>query len=99
MESLFEKEYVNTQPLRKYEPLIRFDLDGNPQPRKPLKDAPQTSPSMKQQTEAPISKPNPSPPKSDDLKRKANEAPAPGIEPKKKQQKQTMLTSFFKKRE
>lgn len=38
MESLFNEEYVNTQPLRKYEPLIRYDIDGHPQPKKLLKD-------------------------------------------------------------
>lgn len=36
MESLFETNYVNTQRLRKYEPLIRYDIDGNPQPRRQL---------------------------------------------------------------
>lgn len=95
MESLFDKDYVNTQPLRKYEPLIRFDLEGNPQPRRPLKDAPQTSSALKEAVEPP--KPKPSPPKPEDLKRKVNDAPAPGMEPKKKQQKQTSIMNFFKK--
>lgn len=36
MDSLFSGSYVNTQPLRKFEPLIRYDSEGNPQPKKPL---------------------------------------------------------------
>lgn len=43
MEKLF-KINVNTQPLRKLEPLIRFDIDGNPQPRKPLTSLGATAP-------------------------------------------------------
>lgn len=34
MESLFDDHFVNKKPLRKYEPLIRFDVDGKPQPRR-----------------------------------------------------------------
>lgn len=34
MESLFDDNFVNKKPLRKYEPLIRFDVDGTPQPRR-----------------------------------------------------------------
>lgn len=34
METLFDDNFVNKKPLRKYEPLIRFDVDGKPQPRR-----------------------------------------------------------------
>lgn len=36
METLFEVKYRNTQPLRTLEPLIRFDLDGRPQPKQAI---------------------------------------------------------------
>lgn len=37
MESLFNDDEPYMGSLRKYEPLIRFDVDGKPQPRKLLK--------------------------------------------------------------
>lgn len=36
METLFEVRFTNTQQLRSFEPLIRFDIDGRPQAKKPL---------------------------------------------------------------
>lgn len=121
MESLFETDYINTKPLRKYEPLIRFDSSGNPQPRKALQESTllgskvdtnlkqnssssketviepkntskQTETSAKQENNSTATK------QSDDLKRKVTEPPAPNIEPKKKQQKQTSIMSFFAKK-
>ena len=99
MESLFT-DFINQKPLRKYEPLIRFDPDGKPQPRKPFGP----SPAIKEEEE-PVGKPEPPEPSSisktvannEDLKRKLKEAPPAGLEPKKKQQKQTSIMSFFKK--
>ena len=102
MDSLFDKKYEIKQPLRKYEPLIRFDVDGNPQPRKPLSQtaservaqpAPETA---KAKVAEPVKHVTPAVKLHDDLKRKVD-GPASGMEPKKKQQKQTSITAFFKK--
>lgn len=97
MESLFDTKYVNAQPLRKLEPLIRFDVDGNPQPRKPLNAAPTleekviTNIARESKLSATTTKPH------DDLKRKVEGPPPAGSEPKKKQPKQTKIMEFFKK--
>lgn len=113
MESLFETDYVNTQPLRKYEPLIRFDSNGNPQPRKPLsidvnnksdsfaaKEPVKVQKTTSKQTDTTSKQENncTSSKQSDDLKRKVTDPPASSIEPKKKQQKQTSIMSFFAKK-
>lgn len=100
MESLFDDKYSGISSLRKYEPLIRFDVDGKPQPRKPLSETPaldekvapiaESAPKAKPLQSAPSSKPH------EDLKRKLD-APPPGGEPKKKQQKQQSIMAFFKK--
>lgn len=110
MESLFETNQVNTQPLRKYEPLIRFDLEGNPQPRKLLKDLdtkkPSQSPALQQPKEQlkQLEKKEPQPevrnedPPQECLKRKSDALPPKEAEPKKKQQKQTSIMAFFAKK-
>lgn len=123
MDSLFETNYVNTQPLRKYEPLIRFDSDGNPQRRKPLqenaleldfKKEKQTSklktinshattvnsskPAKSEESESLKSETTTHAKSNEDLKRKVSDPPAAGIEPKKKQQKQTSIMNFFAKK-
>lgn len=103
MDSLFETNFENTQPLRKFEPLIRFDIDGNPQPRRPLSDTLKEEETQRVNEKLIEDKKSPpktkaSPPKQpEDLKRKVNDLPAAGIEPKRKQQKQTSITNFFKK--
>jgi len=107
MDSLFDTSFTCHQPFRKFEPLIRFDIDGNPQPRKPL----QNVPSLPQQEskaalpaktsepkERPITNANQTKP-IEDLKRKVSDMPPFGTEPKKKQQKQGSITAFFKKKE
>lgn len=87
MDSLFEN-FVNTKPLRKMEPLIRYDIEGKPQPRRLMEDIAK-----------PI-KPNPPPPPPPQELKRSHDPPAPEIEPKRKQAKQTKQTSiisFFKK--
>lgn len=127
MEALFEKPYKNTRPLRKFEPLVRFDVDGNPQPRRPIIDAegnlkldekPVPDAKVKKESLPETKSTNGSSNKTNgdkiesnsttttlqtttsttngDLKRKVEQTPS-GVEPKKKQQKQTSIMSFFKK--
>lgn len=96
MDSLFEDKYHSCPPMRKYEPLIRFNLDGQPQPRrilqgKKLEEPPKVCPPPEiRQTE---------PKKSahEDLKRKVTE-PVSEPEPKRKQQKQQSIMAFFTKK-
>lgn len=89
MDSLFEDKYDSHAPLRKYEPLIRYSLDGQPQPRRLLQEKPTI--------EIPkVSAPTPVMP-TQDLKRKVSE-PTPGTEPKRKQQKQQSIMAFFAKK-
>ena len=96
LDSLFDVEFENTQPLRKYEPLIRVDLDGKPLPRKLLSQEPL-------QSFKPTFKPEPKPqaqPQShfNDRKRSPPESTEPKLEPKKKQPKgQSKITAFFNK--
>lgn len=112
MESLFATDFHNKKPFRKYEPLIRFSIDGKPQPRKLLKDS---SPQLEQKIPEKNEEVRPDPPQvtsipktiveppksnqtSEDLKRKLTDPPASGIEPKKKQQKQQSIMKFFNKK-
>ena len=100
MESLFGTNYANTQPLRKYEPLIRFDLDGNPQPRKLFDAMPSVEEKKVEVREQKPGRPKVAPQANrphDDLKRKV-EGQASGPEPKKKPQKQASIMSFFAKK-
>lgn len=106
MDSIFETNYVNKQPLRKYEPLIRFNSEGKPQPKRPYQastslmtekvSAPTPARTI-EQTKTPVAKQNlPSISKQDEaLKRKTSD---PGMEPKRKQQKQTSIVNFFNKK-
>lgn len=87
MDALFKTDYINKQPLRQYEPIIRFDLEGKPQPRKPLDGI------AKRKSEVIETEPKTA---GEDLKRKVNNPPAVS-EPKKKIQKQSSITSFFRK--
>lgn len=106
MESLFDKIYENTQPLRKYEPLVRFDQDGNPYPRRPLNQSSQmtTQPIALAKTEPKseqdkIDVPSKSVGPTNDLKRPPPISSQP--EPAKKKQvpgKQQKLTQFFMKK-
>lgn len=104
MELLFESGFINTQPLREFEPLIRFDIDGNPQPRRPLNVRPKFEDNVEKKESVPSMpvKPNQevkSRPNQEELKRKVGPASeAVGPEPKKKQQKQTKIMSFFTKK-
>lgn len=105
MESLFENIFTNNQPLRKFEPLIRFDIDGNPQPRRHFNGI-QSKIEIKVDVKK-VSEPsmpavlNPETTKSrqEELKRKVSPSSgASGPEPKKKQQTQTKIMSFFTKK-
>lgn len=106
MDSLFQTIPVNTQPLRKYEPLIRFDASGNPRPKKlvsesPIFDSPpkkvdKPKEEPKATTNSSLSSATTKP--QEDLKRKVIDPPAAGIEPKKKQQKQASIMNFFAKK-
>lgn len=113
MDSLFSGNYVNTQPLRKFEPLIRYDSDGNPQPKKPLdpsadfndqnltkrpltSTSPEEAPKTESKPQETITNNRQDKP-HEELKRKCTEPLPGGSEPKKKQQKQQSITSFFKK--
>lgn len=93
MDSLFEKEYKNTQPLRKFEPLIRFDLEGNPLPRRPLGEVLTPKPQETKPKESRPQEPKP----QEDFKRKVDPTPS-GFEPKRKQAKQQSIMSFFTKK-
>lgn len=104
MDTLFETNYPNRQPLRKYEPLIRFDVDGKPQPRRQLENAPKVvnaapplpKPKLEPQPVAEEPAPTESvhPPKPNaDLKRKQSSSPPPVAARKK----QTSIMKFFKK--
>jgi len=106
MESLFDKEYENRQPLRKYEPLIRFDQDGNPQPHRPLDQShvlqhPKVQEKVNLVPEGDRNNSKNPAESSNELKR-----PAPSVtqsEPAKKRQqqapgKQQKLTAFFTKK-
>lgn len=106
LDSLFDVEYPNTQPLRKYEPLIRVTLDGKPLPRK-LLDPENVNfhPSHRNETQSkaseakPESKTEPQQPQpSNERKRSPPPNNEPKLEPKKKQAKsQSKITSFFNK--
>lgn len=100
LDSLFDVEYENTQPLRKYEPLIRFNLDGKPLPQRLLDhNSINLQPALKQDP-VPEQKPEPKPQQKqfNDRKRSPPPTTEPRIEPKKKQPKeQSKITAFFRK--
>lgn len=112
MDSLFERNYINSQPLRKYEPLIRYDIDGNPQQRKllsELKAKPEKVPPPQDSTKEDKCPPQDqkkedSPPLQNQKKKDGNQdqkrksGPSPPTSPKRKQQKQTSIMSFFTKK-
>lgn len=109
MESLFETNFTNTQPLRKFEPLIRFDIDGNPQPRRPFNGKPKFEDGVERKgvEKKEIEPSMPAVPKQDvnsrpnqeELKRKVSPSSGTiGPEPKKKQQTQTKIMAFFTKK-
>lgn len=87
MDTLFANDYVNTQPLRKYEPIIRFDSEGRPQPRRLFDEV------IKNEPEVIKNEPKIA---GEELKRKEISPPTVS-EPKKKVQKQSSITAFFKK--
>lgn len=110
-ESLFDSEYENTQPLRKYEPLIRVNMAGEPLPRRllspdsiqpiqplPIKPDP-PKPIEKQQQPQQQAKPQTQQQAPiNDKKRSVPENAESKMEPKKKQPKgQSKITSFFNK--
>ena len=106
MESLFDEVYVNTQPLRKYEPLIRFDQGGNPQPRRPLDHSARVpkkplDPGNDLKEETKIDTPKAPTGPVNDRKRPAAASNQPEPAKKKAQSapgKQQKLTSFFTKK-
>lgn len=84
MQSLFDREFDGQISTRKYEPLIRFDADGNPQPRRPMSQtAVPDMPAKPIQTET-----------KNEIKKTTNE-PVAKKPPPGKQQK---LTAFFTKK-
>lgn len=106
METLFDTKYVNnTQPLRKYEPLIRFDIDGNQQPPRLLSAdqivldvaRPKSENADVAPKQGPTSKSLEAEP-AEDLKRKVSPTSSNSGQPKKKQQKQASIMSFFNKK-
>lgn len=105
MESLFETNVANNQPLRKFEPLIRFDIDGNPQPRRPFNGIQpkfEVKVDVKKVLEPSmpaVSNPETTKSRQEELKRKVGpSSAASGPEPKKKHQTQTKIMSFFTKK-
>jgi hypothetical protein len=96
--SLFEVNYECKQHLlRKYEPLIRVDMDGKPLPRKLLSQIDQ--PPESQIPTKPVDPPKTAPPQQqNELKRSLPATVETKHEPKKKQPKgQSKITSFFNK--
>ena len=107
--SLFEVKYEATVPLRKYEALIRVDMEGKPLPRRLLSPKPPVS--QEKPVELPKEKPQdkpqptaqpkpqqPAPTPQNELKRSLPPTVETKHEPKKKQPKgQSKITSFFNK--
>lgn len=85
-ESLFSVKCESKQPLRKYEPLIRVDIDGQPLPRRLLRERPECSEEVARPTQ-------------NELKRSLPVPVEPKNEPKKKHSKgfQPSIKSFFNK--
>lgn len=86
MEHLLKSEISNRQPLRKFEPVIRFDIDGTPQPRRPLIQFTKQNETVNLEVSS----------AKNDMKRKAEDE-STIIVPKKKIQKQSTITKFFGK--
>lgn len=91
--SLFNVHHECTQPLRKYEPLIRVDIEGKPLAQRLLSQKPLI---VQEQTKVELPKQVQSTP--NELKRSFPTPTETKFEPKKKQPKaQSKITSFFNK--